>query len=576
MTRKLVWYSRSGSNPPPPVGRDSLVYGTYDPDATTTGVDPTYGTLSAVRDGMSGNGWSMSGGKLTVTGSNVTLNNVDVFGSIVVKAPNLSMRNFRVRGFDSRSLSGATELISVRDAAASGTFTDGWLIPDIPTEWMHGIQGHDYTARRLLIDDVVDYFGVFNQSKSGAYSSGVSIKGCYGRQMAYFLEAASVHPSKQTHNDGVQNQGGWYTEIVGNVIRSVYGPRGQYQPAVDVSPTPSGAANLDLSCIMLNDNIGTSGGMTVTDNLFIGGWLPLNFGTAPNATGMSVLRNRFDGSSHFISGQKPYTINLDPACTGSFPTVGTDRNYFSAGTYVGQGILVRGGSGGSPTQPLGSTGGGWTLVFNDDFSGSSLDITKWSNGTYPWGSRWNAGTDEVQWFDPAAISFSNSIMTITAQVMNDPQGSGRTIRAGIIHSHGHYDPTYGWFECRMKMPAGALDSSVWPAFWLAPSSFAWPPEIDVMEYYGGSTQADANYHYGGGLQTGPLSIDINDGDWNVFACNWRAGIIDFYYNGTKGYTVTTQISTVPMYLLINLAISPGYNSAVYPLNIQVDWVRGWA
>lgn len=49
---------------------------------------------------------------------------------------------------------------------------------------------------------------------------------------------------------------------------------------------------------------------------------------------------------------------------------------------------------------------------------------------------------------------------------------------GMLSLHDSWAETYGYFEIRARVP-GAV--GYWPAFWLAPGTKGWPPEIDIFE-----------------------------------------------------------------------------------------------
>jgi len=59
--------------------------------------------------------------------------------------------------------------------------------------------------------------------------------------------------------------------------------------------------------------------------------------------------------------------------------------------------------------------------------------------------------------------------------------AGGTVYSGALDSMGKFDQTYGRFEARIKVAAGA---GAWSAFWmLGANGAAWPTcgEIDVVE-----------------------------------------------------------------------------------------------
>src|SRR5579872_4753183 len=84
------------------------------------------------------------------------------------------------------------------------------------------------------------------------------------------------------------------------------------------------------------------------------------------------------------------------------------------------------------------------LTFNDDFSGSSLDATKWSD-TLAWGM--NNTT-----LNPGNVSVANSVVTLTL--------SSPTVGAGI-HTAGKWAQSWGYYEWRVWGP-----STDWWAAWM--------------------------------------------------------------------------------------------------------------
>ena len=129
-------------------------------------------------------------------------------------------------------------------------------------------------------------------------------------------------------------------------------------------------------------------------------------------------------------------------------------------------------------------------IFFDDFSGPSLDRTKW-NVTVS-GPVYN---DELQAYvdSPDTVALAGAAdaagaanaLVLQARYLpgtRTTQGKMQDFVSGRIDSRGKVEVTYGTLAARMKLPAGA---GFWPAFW-ALGTGPWPEtgEIDVMENVG--------------------------------------------------------------------------------------------
>jgi hypothetical protein len=170
------------------------------------------------------------------------------------------------------------------------------------------------------------------------------------------------------------------------------------------------------------------------------------------------------------------------------------------------------------------------------------------------------------------------------------------IESGLLRSKWH--GKYGFFECRMKPPAG---KGLWPAFWLAPQDQLWPPEIDVVEIVdnGRDTTRNSfhNLHPGHGREA-PLTFskldrwgsyypafDYKDA-FHVFAAEWTPELVRHYVddvmvaerrfdwkhdNGTDGGDA---------HVLANLAVGgkwpgPPETESLFPASLDIDYIRIW-
>lgn len=247
----------------------------------------------------------------------------------------------------------------------------------------------------------------------------------------------------------------------------------------------------------------------------------------------------------------------------------------------------------TPTQssqpmPIGVSGN-WKMAFNDEFNGSTLDGSKWH--TCFW---WATDTcsiesnNELELYNASDVLLQNGYLRLRAQKRDMVGWNGTTYHytSGMVMTGGRqgvkppgFTYTYGFAEARVKVPAG---QGLWPAFWMLPASYIWPPEIDIMEILGNQPDViHMTYHYSGG---GPGSTwtgsDFSAG-WHTFAVDWEPGVITWYVDGVQRWQYkSSNVTSQPMYLLLNLAVGgswPGSpdSSTVFPSYYDVDYVRVW-
>ncbi len=216
--------------------------------------------------------------------------------------------------------------------------------------------------------------------------------------------------------------------------------------------------------------------------------------------------------------------------------------------------------------------GFWKLTWADEFDGTALDGTKWFAQNVAW--PYNA---ELEYYSPDQVAVANGQLTITSLRRSI---GGRQYSSGRIESAGRFAQKYGRFEYRAKLPG---TQSIWPAFWLLPASNAWPPEIDIHELLGHQpTKIYGTHHWG------TAAAPINNGgsfvgpdytaDFHIFAVEWWPDRIDWFVDGVKYFTDTTNIPQEPMFIIINTAVGgnwPGFPNAstVLPQFHVVDYVR---
>jgi beta-glucanase (GH16 family) len=197
----------------------------------------------------------------------------------------------------------------------------------------------------------------------------------------------------------------------------------------------------------------------------------------------------------------------------------------AAATLVAAGIVAADSADAAVPAPS-----GWTQVFADDFTGSSLNTGNWqvSEGTsYPGGPS-NFGTGEVEVSSRNNVSVANGNMSITAQ----GAGLGGWTAARVETNRSDFRPPAGGkvrFEASLRLPAAPNGQSngYWPAFWILSGAYRgnwwnWPTvgEFDIMENVSGLNRTWQTQHCGWlDPAAGPNVCNEKDGVGNAGMVN---------------------------------------------------------
>jgi len=232
---------------------------------------------------------------------------------------------------------------------------------------------------------------------------------------------------------------------------------------------------------------------------------------------------------------------------------------------------------------------GYTLVWNDEFSGVLLNPSDW---TFELGTGSNGwGNNELQYYRSQNTSVANGLLTIEAREENF---GGRNYTSSRIKTQTKQKFLYGKIDIRAAMPRG---QGLWPALWMlgeSITSVGWPAsgEIDIMEMIGGSgnegtvhgtvhwDNAGGHASYGGDTS---LSSGTFADEFHVFGIEWDSTKIRWFLDGVQYHVIDITSAGLSefqeeFFFIFNVAVGgnwPGSpdGSTFFPQRMLVDYVR---
>ena len=219
--------------------------------------------------------------------------------------------------------------------------------------------------------------------------------------------------------------------------------------------------------------------------------------------------------------------------------------------------------------------GDWTLKFDDEFNGTSLDAGEWSTGWYGSGITRPANSLEDDCYDPAEVSEGGGVLSLSLVPKTENCGGEEDYAAGLVSTMGKFSFTHGFIEARVWLPGvpgNRGEVANWPGVWTDGQNWPEDGEIDIAE---GLTGRVCGHFHGpenpSGVKAGCPSGIYSDG-WHAFAVDWEPGSITYYYDGIDIGSVTSGVTSAPMFIILDNAAGGDLSTAA---TMKVDYVRVW-
>jgi beta-glucanase (GH16 family) len=235
---------------------------------------------------------------------------------------------------------------------------------------------------------------------------------------------------------------------------------------------------------------------------------------------------------------------------------------------------------------------GYTLFWNDEFSGPSLDLNTWNQETGNGQNGW--GNNELEYYTNSTkntfVSNGNLIIEARKESIN-----GFNYTSGRMTTQNKKEFTFGRIDIRAKLP---VIKGIWPALWMLGSNIntvGWPSsgEIDIMELIGTyPSRVYGTMHWkpvnGANTNKGG-QYDLSSGNFSqqfhVFSIIWKQDMIQWlvddqvFFTGTKADVGAANYPfNLPEFFIFNVAVggnwpgSPEANTE-FPQRMFVDYVR---
>lgn len=218
---------------------------------------------------------------------------------------------------------------------------------------------------------------------------------------------------------------------------------------------------------------------------------------------------------------------------------------------------------------------GYRVVWEDNFDGNSLDLTKWNYRA--------TGPRRIGYNSPSMVKVNDGHLHLMFDVRND------SVLGAMIGTQSTFMSRYGYYECRSKVQKC---SGPWAAFWIQSTEISkgedpaiYGAEIDIFEYF--QNDEDRMTHcvhwaYGPNQKSVGQLVSTIEGlsnGFHTYGLEWTPEKYAFYIDGLKFHEITEGLSHIDEYMILSMEIPSSMEAlenSCPPDTFVVDYVKVYA
>jgi Putative Ig domain/Glycosyl hydrolases family 16 len=229
------------------------------------------------------------------------------------------------------------------------------------------------------------------------------------------------------------------------------------------------------------------------------------------------------------------------------------------------------------TNPSWDPSGSWTVAFDDEFTGTTLNPV-WQPGWFGASGITPPVNSSSPQNNSAYVTVSGGLLNLKldasygALVTTNPSNTGTAT--------GFQIGPPAAFEARINVPGpfGSIRVPNWVAWWTNGQNWPSTGENDILESLGTPDWNCAHVHDNhtdgpGGVGAPGITHNLSPpSGFHTFGAYWTTSSVQFYYDGSSIGSLATDGFTGPHYLIL---VNTFNGSLDTPTTMQVDWVRVW-